>query len=177
MSSSSDSNTEGKMTSASSAPILTLSSANSSPIPIVQEPGGCESDDSPPPFIKFHKVQSASTAEDMTTEKPPISTEDRINTNRWLMRVMRLGQGRYSGSSGYGQHTLSVSAVGSRGRRKSAIEVNLLGGGGCGGYLRPPVVRGRRFSDSMNFATANRSRSRKGDIVLSRGLYWLTRET
>ena len=69
--------------------------------------------------------------------------------NRWLSRVMRLGNGNgrvMSGSSGYGAHALGASlapmGAAPRNRRKSAVEIN---------YLKPPAAaRGRRFSDSIN---------------------------
>ncbi|TRY74837.1 hypothetical protein TCAL_14561 [Tigriopus californicus] len=106
----------------------------------------------PPPTISIDRsmdLSSSSLQDDLNR----LEVIDDLNINRWLMRIMRLGGGAVNkcstGSSGYGQHALSLGGLHNRNRRKSAVEVNLTGGGS---YLRPPQMgtRNRRFSDSMH---------------------------
>ena len=52
-----------------------------------------------------------------------VEVVDDLSVNRWLMRIMRLGQGgRFSGSSGYGQHALGINNPSLKSsRRKSCL--------------------------------------------------------
>ena len=106
---------------------------------------------------------------------------DDLNINRWLMRIMRLGASYVStGSNGYRTGSISSSASsGSKSRRLSIADTS------ASNLLRPPnTSRGRRFSDSMNFDTADltflkppkqTARSRKGRCIFQKTFRTLIR--
>lgn len=108
---------------------------------------------------------------DRAAKLNPIEVIDDLSINRWLMRIMRLGQHvRHTGSSGYGQH-LGGMPLGTRGRRMSAFEVNSerIGASSSNGLLRPPItsLRSRRFSDSTsasNFRLLGQTKPRRGKL-------------
>ena len=142
-------------------------SSSTSSIPIVKEPDQTGYD----PDRTITSLSGLERAAALN----PVEVIDDLSINRWLMRIMRLGQGgRFSGSAGYGQHATTQASIGARGRRMSAFEVNYeRSSDKSGAYLRPPATsRGRRFSDSMSLAGVlqtrqfgSASKSRKGESL------------